>query len=200
MIKNLNSLLELAAGHSYKVLDVTDTMVSVLHRKCGNEFISTVTDIARAGFSCPRCNETRADKMLTTLQNEHSKELYEAIKAKLPAGYNIFGSTKSVDEQIKVVYAGGEFTILISDLLNDRNLPDCLIHRSSTLVPSVQLQIIDLFMEEHEEILDDFTELTDEIRIKDNKLGVIKTTTVEALLEGIMSRYGKNTEQDIHLR
>lgn len=90
MIKNLNSLLELAAGHSYKVLDVTDTMVSVLHRKCGNEFTSTVTDIARAGFSCPRCNETRADKMLTTLQNEHSKELYEAVKAKLPAGYNIF--------------------------------------------------------------------------------------------------------------
>ena len=96
MIKNLNSLLELAAGHSYKVLDVTDTVVSVLHRKCGNEFTSTVTDIARAGFSCPRCNETRADKMLTTLQNEHSKELYEAVKAKLPAGYNIFGSTQKL--------------------------------------------------------------------------------------------------------
>lgn len=44
MIKNLNSLLELAAGHSYKVLDVTDTMVSVLHRKCGNEFTSTVSN------------------------------------------------------------------------------------------------------------------------------------------------------------
>lgn len=43
MIKNLNSLLELAAGHSYKVLDVTDAVVSVLHRKCGNEFTSTVT-------------------------------------------------------------------------------------------------------------------------------------------------------------
>ena len=79
-------------------------------------------------------------------------------------------------------------------------MPDCLIHRSTSLVPSAQLQIIDLFMEEHEEILDDFTEFTDKIRIKDNKLGVIKTTTVEALLEGIMSRYGKNTEQDIHLR
>ena len=50
MIKNLNSLLKLAAGHSYKVLDVTDTVVSVLHRKCGNEFTSTVTDIAK--LSC----------------------------------------------------------------------------------------------------------------------------------------------------
>lgn len=70
MIKNLNSLLELAAGHSYKVLDVTDAVVSVLHRKCGNEFTSTVTDIARAGFSCPRCNETRTVLILLSSYEE----------------------------------------------------------------------------------------------------------------------------------
>lgn len=194
-------ILKLAAGDSYEVsMSDTPDLVEVVHRKCGHSFKCTIRDIAFHGFRCSRCNEVLKKEMMHTAEEAHSIELYNKCKQMLPSGFIIYGQTLNDSSVIRVSWPGGEdFTISISDLLARKNLPDCLLHREEGITPSIQLRILDLFIRDELEILDDFDSLEDVIRIKNNSTGVVIRYTVNEVLKEILDRYDKNYKPSVKL-
>lgn len=195
--KSLNKLIKLAAGSNYVLNgDTQDGKISVTHRRCGHTFTVNVSEIALHGFSCSRCNDSLSGYFRNTSEEIKSMELYNKCMEVLPAGFELYGSTVSEDCIIKVSRPNClDFSIKIADLLNGENLPDCLLHRSAEIIPSVQLQILDKLMDKNEEILDDFLSLEDTIRIKNNSTGEIISNTVKNVLEGAIQRVGTYNQQ-----
>lgn len=185
------SLLKVSAGKSYKVTsEILDGNVEVLHRKCGNLMQLPVSQLALHGFSCNRCDGIVIRAFQQTAQECKSRELYNACINKLPVGFSIYGSTISEDDYITVSWPLGEdFKIKIADLINDVNLPDCLLHRDPLMHPSIQLSMLDMFIKDEKEILDDFETLDDTIRVKDNSTGTVNKATVREILKGLVARY-----------
>ena len=190
--KDTLTLLKISAGNNYNILsDISDDgLVDVLHRKCGNQMRLPVSQIALHGFSCSRCDALLLESFAVVAQEWKSRELYRKCMEKLPNGFSVYGSTISEENSIKVSWPMGEdFEIKISDLLEDRNLPDCLLHRDINLVPSIQLSILDMFINDEREILDDFNSLEDTIRIKNNRTGTVIAGTVKEIVKGLINEY-----------
>lgn len=197
---NTLKLLTVIAGDNYKILSLKDSEVELLHRKCGHRFTTTVTKIAKNNFSCNRCDDVTREKIINTAAEIKSLRLFDLCLNKLPKGYAIYGDTSTEDSIITVSRPTGDnFEIKISDLLNDKNLPDCLLHRNSEMIPSIQLSILDIFMREELEILDDFSSFDDTVRIKDNKREIVYTITVREIVSELEKGFDKNFKQIVRL-
>lgn len=189
--KDTLNLLKISAGKNYKIQSkIENGTVEILHRKCGNVMRLPVAQLALHGFSCNRCDELLMQSFAIVAQECKSRELYKKCREKLPTGFSIYGSTVSEDNFIKISWPmGDDFEIKIKDLLEDNNLPDCLLHRNPDLVPSVQLNLLDIIIKDEQEVLDDFSSLDDTIRVKDNKTGTVIRGSVREIVKGLIAEY-----------
>lgn len=190
------NILKLTAGDNFTINDFDGKSVTVVHRRCGHVFNVTISEVATRGFRCSRCDDMRIQKPFTVLKEVASLELYDRCMSKLPKGFSIYGDTSDENNSIQISWSGGNrHTITVADLLNDKNLPDCLVHRNKDLKPSLQLSILDRLVEDYVEILDDFESLDDEVRVKDNKAGTIASRNVQDILQEIEDSLDKNNKQ-----
>jgi hypothetical protein len=197
--KDTLKLLKLIASDNYRLSEqIVNGYIEVTHKKCGHKFSCSIKDASLFGFHCKRCEDAKKNILLNNYQEIESMDLYNKCIEHLPDDYVIYGDTNSLESEIRVSWPGGaDFNIVIGDLLSNRNLPDCLLHRDSALSTSIQLQILDKLIDDKLEILDDFKELTDEIRIKDNKNGTVTKETVAELVANLREKIDKNNEQKI---
>jgi len=159
-----------------------DLTAEFRHKKCGHCFTRTAQEIAYNGLRCNRCYGLSREETLYNLQEQQALEIYDKCMKKLGPGYEVKGDTSSLDNEIEVVRVGKDYFIIkIDDLLNDRNLPEYLIH-CTLKEKSVQMQILQNFVKPRYELLSDFSSLDDIISVRDNNAEKILKVTVKDLL------------------
>lgn len=194
--KNIDKIIKLTAGNNYSVLSIQNNEIEAVHCKCGYRFKCTTSYVAAHGFHCDRCEETPNTCAIDVLRAKASADILNQCSQKLPKGFKVYGDTSDVSNTVTLSYPGiDSFEMVIDDLLNDRNLPDCLIHRDAEIKPSIQLQLVDKFMHKDLEILDDFTAFTDVVRVKDNITLTVTEITVQELIEEVVKHYDTNYKQ-----
>ena len=179
-------LIKLIAGNNYDVVTMenkTDKYI-VTHKTCGHKFVRSASDISLYGIHCPRCTETKSS-VATAVDESHALELYKRCKSYIPSSFSLTGDTSSKENSIKVLTPQGEtFTVVIEDLLDNKNLPDALARRDIA-TPSLALQILDIQTGQNIEIIDDFNSLDDEIRVRYHSTWVTKRVKVSDFIRGV---------------
>ena len=188
--KDYNKIINALIGDEFTILrECTDDdlTVELRHNRCGHSFVKSAFDIAYSGIRCNRCYSLDRENTILSLKEQQAIQLYDTCMKKLGPGYEIKGDTSSKENVIEVYRIGRDyFMITIDDFLNDRNLPEYLIH-CTLKDPSIQFQILQEVSGNDFELLTDFNSLDDTIRIRDN--------TTESLFEEKVSDFMKRVRR-----
>lgn len=136
-------LVRIIAGNNFTIEEQENPNVfTFIHNKCGNKFVREVKYISQHGIKCPRCDTTVATKAMRVCIDETlALKIYHDCKELLPSGYSIVGDTSDKNNIIKIITnTGDELQVVINDLLENINLPDCLLRRGD--IHSIQLEQI----------------------------------------------------------
>lgn len=189
IVDNLK-LIEVIAGDEYQVQEATVASCYVLtHKKCGNRFVRSESEISLQGIHCPRCSGITyvRDQVIDGVNEKLATNLCKQCKEFLPSNTIIIGDTSSLENKITVKSEHGFCTeITIQDLISGNNLPDWLQRRTLQNV-STSLQVLDFFVPDRYEILDDFTKLTDYVRIKDKLSLQVQKMAVQDFIKEIIN-------------
>ncbi len=186
MSKN-SKLVGIIAGKNFTIEEHENPNVfTFTHNNCGNKFIREIRYISQYGVKCPRCDASvNNDSIKTCIDESLALQLYQRCKELLPSGSSIIGDTSDKCNTIKVVInLGNEIQVLIEDLLNNVNLPDCLLRRGD--VHSVQLELIDRIMPPKYLVLDDFQSLDTLVRVKNQETLTVFNCKIEDLLREVL--------------
>lgn len=188
-MNNVYKLVETIAGSAFNIVSAdtncpTPTF-TLEHCKCGNKFGRTLNEISAQGIHCDRCERhVLGNTILKDAKRVKALHVYNQCKALIPDDFTIKGDTSDESNVIKVTDTiGNTFDISIKDLLENRNLPDCLVRRD-VIHPSPALSILDTLFDDYT-VLDDFNTLYDEVRIRSNANHIVKKMSVNKFLESM---------------
>lgn len=188
-MNNSFNLIKQIAGSQFVVSEDASGLINVTHSKCGNQFQRSVAQISMHGLNCPRCNAVNNvnEQIITSTEEMHALNLYNACKKFLPQHFILTGDTSDEDNVVEVSSSDGNmrFSLKIRDILENRNLPDCLMRRDAS-VSGVHLDVLDTLLPDELQVLDNFDSLDSVVRVKNNKTLEVKEYSVRAILEGVM--------------
>ena len=182
-----SKLVRIIAGNNFTVEEHEDPNIfTFTHNKCGNKFTRELNHISQYGIKCPRCDEVITTKALRMhIDATVALKIYQECKELLPKEFSIVGDTSSKDNTVKIITnSGRELQVVINDLLENINLPDCLLRRGD--IHSIQLELIDRILPSKYLILDDFQTLNTFVRVKNQETLTISSCRVEDLLSEVL--------------
>lgn len=186
-MNNVYKLVETIAGSTFNIvsanIDCPAPIFTLEHCKCGNKFEMTLNEISVHGIHCDRCERPALrSTILKDTKRMKALHIYNQCKGLIPEGFTVKGDTSDESNVLEIEDNHGNiYNIVIKDLFENNDLPDCLARRE-IMEPSVALQILDTLFEDCT-VLDEFSALTDVVRVKSNIDYVVKEMSVKELLE-----------------
>lgn len=180
-------LVRIIAGNNFNIKEQENSNVfTIIHNKCGNKFVREIKHISQYGIKCPRCDIIMNTKAMRVCIDEIlALKIYQECKELLPSGYSIVGDTSDKCNTVKIITnTGDELQVVINDLLENINLPDCLLRRGD--IHSIQLELIDRIVLPKYLILDDFQSLDSVVRVKNQETLIISSYRIEDLLREVL--------------